>query len=57
MSESDIRVILERLARLETKIDERAADKSRLDRLERFMYLTLGIAIASGAPDLVALVS
>lgn len=32
---------------------ENAKTKDRLDRLERFMWLALGISLASGASDLI----
>lgn len=71
MSETDPAVI-DRLARIETKLDDlrtqRKAEEDRdearftriehrLDRVERFMWLTAGIALASGVPNLVNLVS
>lgn len=55
----------ERLARIETKLDsliqrddtaERRLDahSARLDKLERIAYVALGIAIASGVPQVAA---
>lgn len=55
---------VERLARIETKLDGIADDRtdvrtiltqhgSRLDRVERFMWLAVGMSVASGVPDVV----
>lgn len=55
---------VDRLARIETKLDgirddredfraDLASHETRLDRVERFMWLALGMAFASGVPDAV----
>lgn len=45
---------VDRLARIETKLDGMASDRSdvtrRLDRVERFMWLAVGMSFASGVP-------
>ena len=54
-------VTVDRLARIETKLDNMAGDRTdtrseldkhaaRLDRVERFMWLAVGMSFASGVP-------
>lgn len=43
--------VIDRLARIETKLDNYTNLSSRVDRLERFMWLALGISCASGASN------
>lgn len=61
-------VTIDRLARIETKLDgirdERGRTEDRLDthgrrldRVERFMWLALGMAAASGAPEIIRYVT
>lgn len=61
-------IVVDRLARIETKLDSYAGDRtefmatytmdrnaieSRLSRLERFMWLAIGLSLASAAPNVV----
>lgn len=57
-------VTVDRLARIETKLDNMAEDRndtrtelashsSRLDRVERFMWLAVGMSFASGVPSVI----
>lgn len=59
-------VLIDRLARIEVKLDMLAAARAesdtrydsmdkRMDRVERFMWVAVGIAMASGATNLVSL--
>lgn len=55
---------VDRLARIETKLDSIAEDRldvrqelakagTRLDRVERFMWLAVGMSFASGVPSVI----
>ena len=57
-------VTVDRLARIETKLDAITEDRSdtrnelgkhatRLDRVERFMWLAVGMSFASGVPGVI----
>lgn len=57
-------VTVDRLARIETKLDNMAEDRAdskselaahstRLDRVERFMWLAVGMSFASGVPSVI----
>lgn len=57
-------VTVDRLARIETKLDAISEDRSdtraelgkhatRLDRVERFMWLAVGMSFASGVPAMI----
>ncbi len=57
----DVGAVTDRLARIETKLDAIAEDRNvtradmarmggRLDRVERFMWLAVGMSFASGVP-------
>lgn len=61
VEEATAAVVGERLARIETKLDaikedrnevrgDLAAQAVRLDRVERFMWLAVGMSFASGVP-------
>ena len=50
-------IVVDRLARIETKLDSWADDRrrteDRLSRLERFMWLAIGLSLASAAPNVI----
>jgi hypothetical protein len=67
MTQQDIAQILAAVAEVKTEVrnlakaDDRAATVSdkqstRLDKLERIAYVAIGLALASGASDLVSLI-
>ncbi len=47
--------VIDRLARIETKLDDYQSLRTRVDRLERFMWLAMGISLASGASNFLSL--
>lgn len=53
--------VFDRLARIEVKIDnltrQRDKDDIRLTRVERFMWFAAGMALASGAANVAAVLS
>lgn len=68
MTTTEVAQILAAVARVEEQVtglrrDGDTATKrldqhsTRLDKVERFAYVALGVALASGLPDLVALIA